>query len=249
MQEEKIKEIISKYTKIPADQIVSHTVIDRTAVASSVLLHRMYADLAKEGLQVNSYLDIKNYGMLLQRLNPGETLHYEEQKPVLPETDLSERDFSGDGQGSIGIDIEQVANMPSVPDFREDKFYSLNFAPSEIAWCILQNNPLISFAGLFAAKEAIVKANNQFKKQPFNKIIIDHLPGGKPIHSGFYLSISHTADLAIAVAAEKNTHTIYPSSAGIAPAKSSSNTSFLYLICITAIILSIIAILITLFKR
>ena len=50
--EEKIRKIISIYTKIPEDLIVAETIIDRTSVSSSILLHRMYGKLANEGFIV-----------------------------------------------------------------------------------------------------------------------------------------------------------------------------------------------------
>jgi phosphopantetheinyl transferase (holo-ACP synthase) len=90
--------------------------------------------------------------------------------------------------------------MPSVNDFREDEFYVMNFTPAEISYAILQPDPLATFAGLFAAKEAIVKSDNTIKNKAFNSIFIDHLPSGKPIYPGFSISISHTPTLAMASA-------------------------------------------------
>ncbi|HTC00741.1 MAG TPA: hypothetical protein VK705_08665, partial [Ferruginibacter sp.] len=148
--EEKIKEIVSLYIKIPANQIVANTVIDRSAVASSILLHRMYAALANEAIVIENYWDVKNFGTLLQRINGAErsfavvsdnTVEY-----VLP---VNESRSSSDG---IGLDVEEINAMPQVNDFREDEFYKMNFTSEEIAYCILQPNSLSSFAGLFAAK-------------------------------------------------------------------------------------------------
>ena len=77
----------------------------------------------------------------------------------------------------------------------------MNFAAAEIAWCILQPDPYSSFAGLFAVKEALVKADGQFRGRAFNSMEIDHSPEGKPLFPGFVISISHAGGLAVAVAA------------------------------------------------
>jgi len=208
--EENIKAIISRYTKIPVEQINSSTVIDRSAVAGSILLHRMYGSLANEGFVVENYFDINNYGILLQRLNGVE---------ISKNTQVAEPEFiiaglyteTGDPAfNGTGIDIENINALPQVNDFREDEFYKMNFTPAEIAYCILQPNALVSFAGLFAAKEAIVKANNAYKNRPFNTIFIDHSPTGQPVYKGFQLSIAHTTELAVAIAT--NIGTASPSS-------------------------------------
>jgi phosphopantetheine--protein transferase-like protein len=222
--EEKIKEIVSLYIKVPATQIVANTTIDRSAVASSILLHRMYAALANEGIVIENYWDVKNFGTLLQRVNgvgnfsaitTNNIVEY-----ILPANE--NQSFSN----AIGLDIEEIKSMPQVNDFREDEFYKMNFTSEEISYCILQSNSLSSFAGLFAAKEAIVKTDNNYLNQPFNNIHIGHLPGGKPVHTAFQISISHTNELAIAVVIPLHADSINTKSSGeILPASTSSTTN------------------------
>ncbi|HEV3326120.1 MAG TPA: hypothetical protein VG052_10965, partial [Puia sp.] len=65
--EEKIKGIVSVFIKLPAEQIGAGTPIDRSALQSSILLHRMYARLAEEGFRVENYANIKVFGDLLQQ--------------------------------------------------------------------------------------------------------------------------------------------------------------------------------------
>jgi phosphopantetheine--protein transferase-like protein len=163
----------------------------------------MYAKLAEEGIVVQNYWEVKSFGALLQQVqvngstngNHSAYTAIEEQQPV--------KDKSG-SNGSVtsgaGIDIEEISSMPKANDFREDEFYKMNFTSAEMAYCILQPDPYASFAGLFAAKEAIVKADNHYKNRPFNTIEIEHLQDGSPAHSGFRLSISHTGQTAVAVA-------------------------------------------------
>ena len=235
--EEAIKNIISQYIKIPAEQITAQTVIDRTGVASSVIIHRMYAQLATKGFIVADYTSVKTFGQLSSILDGKEII-------TAAEAITTEASFSaaGNNESSIGIDVEMISTMPPANDYREEAFYKMNFAPAEIAYCILQPNPVASFAGLFAAKEAIVKADNIYKNKPFHSIVIDHLPTGKPVYPGFQISISHTADTAIAVAVKQNTASPFPLAA------TSGNSTFIAFSAAAALLLSLLTFILFIFK-
>lgn len=241
-----IKNIISLYIKIPADQINTNTIIDRTAVTSSIMLHRMYAHLANENFAVADYWDIKDFGGLQKRIN------VRQDSTATPDISSGKLTVipaaaSEDKQFAIGIDIEQISNMPLVADYREDEFYTMNFAPAEIAYCILQSNSAASFAGLFAAKEAIIKANNFFLNKPFHSIQIVHLPNGKPVHPGFKLSISHTNDMAIAVAIALDTPLV--NTPAIAGPIASNPPAYLYLLVFAAFFLSLFTLFLYFFGK
>lgn len=248
MEEEKIKNIISGYIKIPADDINAHTMIDRLAVANSILLHRMYASLQKEGIMIDNYLDIKTYGSLLERLTgkrkPDVTIINEQVAFNYDEANAANT------SATVGIDIEDIESMPQANDFREDEFYTMNFSSSEIAYCILQPNPLASFAGLFAAKEAIVKANNIYQNKLFNTIIIEHLPGGKPVHTNLQLSISHSSTTAVGIAINSlPSQNIQKSFSTLAIENNTKKFFFLYLLCFIAIFLSVVTIVFCFFNK
>jgi len=236
--EEKIKEIVSIYTKIPVDEIGSSTVIDRTAVSSSIMLHRMYAKLSEQGFSVTDYWDLKNFGSLLQRVN-GQSKSAGEI-PVAVHTSAPDHVRDNHHSSGIGIDIEETDSMPRANDFREETFYKMNFSSSEIAYCILQPDPYASFAGLFAAKEAIVKADNSYKSKGFNRIVIEHSETGKPVHSNFNLSISHTKNISIAVAVRAAVST--PQHQAAFKSKSSDNFSFSFSLVLVSLLLSLISI-------
>lgn len=197
--EDKIKEIVSAFTKIPVGDIGPSTPVDRQAVKSSILLHRMYGRLAEEGLVVEDYLAIKTFSDLLgyrgHKAVNGNGVGAVEQ--VAAEGVMA---AAGGSPGNIGIDIEEVASLPRTHDYRKDAFYTMNFSPSEIAYCVLQPDPYASFAGLFSAKEAIVKADGRLRSRSFNSIGISHGPEGAPFYPGFNLSISHAGGVAVAVA-------------------------------------------------
>ena len=190
--DQKLKELVATYINVPGDQITADTVIDRSKVSSSIVLHRMYAKLAENGYKVDDYWNIKTFGGLLSQNSGG--IAAQEPGKTKPIVDKSATGVS------TGIDIEEISAMPVVDDFREDEFYRMNFSPAEISHCILQNNPYASFAGLFALKEAIIKCDNSFKNRELNSIIIEHSPLGKPKFGNFQVTLSHTDKVAVAMA-------------------------------------------------
>jgi holo-[acyl-carrier protein] synthase len=241
--EERIKEIVSLYTKIPAEQIGISTIIDRSSVNSSITLHRMYAKLAEEGFAVRDYWDIKNFRDLMERAN-GISKNQGEISDTLQTGVPSYSDTSGRVADGIGIDIEEIGAMPETDDFREDAFYKMHFSSSETAYCILQPEPLASFAGLFAAKEAIIKADNNYKKKPFHMIEIEHTEAGKPFHPDFQLSISHTKTTAVAVAISsgQSSFGLHPLLQGQLQGKPARGFSFSNLLVLVSLLLSAFAI-------
>jgi phosphopantetheine--protein transferase-like protein len=213
--EEKLKEIIAGFIRVPAEQIGPATPIDRRAVKSSIMLHRMYAKLAEAGLVVSDYASVKIFGDLaggsLPANAPARTS--ESLSAALP-TAFPD----GDESLSVGVDIESIESLPRVADFRREEFYKQNFTPQEMAWCILQPEPYESFAGLFAVKEALVKADNSLRELPFNQIGVGHSPEGRPVYPGFAISIAHANGTAVAVAARATTN------GPVAPALSLAST-------------------------
>jgi phosphopantetheine--protein transferase-like protein len=240
--QEKIKNIIAPFLKQSVDNIHANIVIDRTAVASSILLHRMYANLAKEGIVVNDYWNIKTFGDLLQKVHVPNT-EMNSTTATIAVNVTAGNNF--ETPISVGIDIEAIGLMPIAVDYRADVFYTANFTDAEIAYSILQPNPLATFAGLFAAKEAIVKADNAYLKIPFNKIAINHIASGKPVFNQFSISIAHANEYATAVAIPAN---LLPSIYHTTPTVVKATTKSLsQTICIFLSIFSFILALIALF--
>src|ERR1700761_8205061 len=199
--EDKVKEIIAGFIKIPPEQIGPSTAIGRTIVGSSILLHRMYAALASEGLVVDNYGNIKVFADLWPAGGGNNSNGSGHVSHVMPNAVYTTGPTNaGTVPTGVGVDIEAIDALPRARDFRTDPFYTMNFTAEETAYCILQPDPYASFAGLFAAKEALVKAAGQYGKKNFNSIEISHNPEGKPLHPGFDLSISHSAGVAVAVA-------------------------------------------------
>lgn len=235
--EEKIKQIIAGFIKVPGEHITADTKIDRSAVGNSIVLHRMYAKLAEEGLQVQNYTEIKTVGALLQQASASNGM----VMASLPAPAMN--GFEKNGNGAVGIDMEIITALPRSNDFREEEFYKMNFSPSEIAYCILQPDPYASFAGLFAAKEAIIKADNAYRNTPFSAIEISHEADGKPVFGDYLLSISHTNDLAIAVAVRSMHHAAQePRNVNIQSSQNAGRpgSAWLWLFCILVSVAALI---------
>lgn len=100
--------------------------------------------------------------------------------------------------GGIGIDIEMVDALPTADDLRAHPFYQDNFTPAELAYCIRQRNVRASLCGLWAAKEAILKAGIVASPGTLRAIEVGHDDTARPTFPGCKLSISHTDIMAVA---------------------------------------------------
>ena len=197
---QKAKEIIATFLKVEPSQINENSLMDGSVIPGSVLLHRMFSKLSEEGYHVINQDKIRTYGDFLVAMN--QNVDTVTMRSVEKQTPKKEKKSVDSSALEVGIDIEDILNMPVVTDFRESKFYSDNFSSKEISYCILQVDPRASFAGKFAAKEAIIKADNAYKSVPFKDIEILNDALGKPSFGSFSISISHTTNQAIAVAVQ-----------------------------------------------
>ena len=107
---------------------------------------------------------------------------------------------------SIGIDVAEVDRFRKKPLDRNVSFYNSIFTPREIKYCLKFVDPYPHFAGIFAAKEAVIKCVRIKCRMTNIEICRDsraqpvlRLRANKNTLT-FDLSISHTEMLAIAVA-------------------------------------------------
>jgi phosphopantetheine--protein transferase-like protein len=202
----KAKKIVATFLKEKEENINESTIIDKTAIQGSVLIHRMYSELRSNGLEINNINDIVTFGDLKQRLIGEEDTSKTEFNTRTSNIDSFDVNVKG---VSIGIDLESPENIPDTSDYFSEQFYKDNFSEREIGYCSSQNNPKICFSGRFATKEAIVKADNSFINTPFNEIEILISECGRPLFQDFNLSISHVNlglnQLSIAIAQKINT--------------------------------------------
>jgi phosphopantetheine--protein transferase-like protein len=97
----------------------------------------------------------------------------------------------------VGIDIQEIKELPDSSDFWEDDFYKSKFTSEEIAYCLTKDNPKQSFSGLYSCKEALIKSDNNLNWENIN---ILHNENGKPIFENYNISISHSGLYSIAIA-------------------------------------------------
>ncbi len=190
--EQSIKEIVAPFLKKEPTEIHKGTSVDNKAVQSSILIHRMYAELSANGFTVDDYSTIRTFGDLMSKLGQAVTDDVAGSNGAV--------DSSRNLKPGIGVDIVHLEQLPDTFDYWEEPFYTENFAKSEIAHCLTKKHPKQSFAGLFAAKEAAIKVNTRLKHMKFNSIVIVIDESGKPSTQDINLSISHTEKTAVAVA-------------------------------------------------
>ena len=111
----------------------------------------------------------------------------------------------------IGIDIEEVARFEN----KTDEFYKRIFTLDEIKYAEKFDKKAERFAGMFCAKEAVMKAISvQIEKMSFQDIEITHAQNGKPVvvlknlvkeifesinAKSVEISVSHTSKTAVAI--------------------------------------------------
>jgi phosphopantetheinyl transferase (holo-ACP synthase) len=115
---------------------------------------------------------------------------------------------------AIGLDRESADNLPSPGDPWSEPFYVENFTRTEIAWCLCQPDPRLSFCGLWCAKEAALKCGREFAGLRPIEIEILHDPQGRPVlrprrarpsgrASDWLLSISLAGRMGVAVCVKR----------------------------------------------
>jgi phosphopantetheine--protein transferase-like protein len=103
----------------------------------------------------------------------------------------------------VGIDIQSVSELISsaaLKDLKGDPELRALFTPREMSYAECRSDPRETLAGIFAAKEAIRKADAAMLQRPFTQIEILPDEQGAPRIAGFAISISHSAGVAIAIA-------------------------------------------------
>lgn len=108
----------------------------------------------------------------------------------------------------LGVDIEEVGNLPRAANFRTHEFYSSQFNDKELSYAMLMPDPYIHLCGMFCAKESLKKSAPDLIYLPMNEIIVSHNSAKRPsigtIHNDinikyqFKVSISHTEKYAVA---------------------------------------------------
>ena len=179
-------------------QILSDDYIISSKHFNSISVDRFTSELRKRGINWNgndvSFSNLFTNNMIENELNTSPT--------IFKKSNFIDENLNANLEiNQIGIDIQEIKELPDVIDYWEDDFYKTKFTSKEIAYCLIKENPKQSFTGLFSCKEAILKSNNGLT---WNEISIDHTENGKPFFNGYQLSISHSGNYAVAIALKLN---------------------------------------------
>jgi len=112
-------------------------------------------------------------------------------------------------QMGLGMDIQEIDELPHTSDFRSDNFYKSHFSPSELATAALKTDPRIHLCGVFCAKEAVKKSHPELLNLRMETIVVSSDEAGKPSISlsedvpnrhkyNFLISITHSGNYAAA---------------------------------------------------
>ena len=112
-------------------------------------------------------------------------------------------DLTVGSMAGIGVDIQQISELfpqdLSAP--KADESLTSIFSLQELSYAESSSDIQQTLTGIFAAKEAIIKACPNNAEPSLPDIEILHQSDGVPTHAGFQLSISHSGNYAVAVAA------------------------------------------------
>ncbi len=121
-------------------------------------------------------------------------------------TDSSPRHVGDLTVGSIagvGVDIQQISELfpqdLSAP--KADESLTSIFSLRELSYAESSPDIRQTLTGIFAAKEAIIKACPDYVTRSLPDIEILQQSDGAPTHAGFLLSISHSGNYGMAIAA------------------------------------------------
>jgi holo-[acyl-carrier protein] synthase len=79
----------------------------------------------------------------------------------------------------LGVDICEIARMERALD-RHPSLRERVFTPEEIAYCDSRARPAESYAGRFAAREAVIKALGGYRGRGWRDISVTRAPTGAP---------------------------------------------------------------------
>ena len=213
-QHDHLRQTVATFLGMESQQIHPALSFAGTRVQGSLARAKLYAALEQHlGVQCQAVFTARTYGELYAAVFETPIAAAEMALPGSGHTGAEVPILYGSpslaGGLTCGIDIEMVDNLPVVPDYWEDPFYTTTFTTSEIAYCLLQANPPMHFAARWCAKEALKKCDPAYSQVAMRQLEVALLPTGVPfLQSAAHgtwerlpvaLSLSHTQHMAAAV--------------------------------------------------
>jgi phosphopantetheine--protein transferase-like protein len=208
MSEMKLRDLLTAILQIQADEISPETSLK--SLDTSLGRTRLRLGLKRIGLQIPPDARPATFSQLekLIRAKPEpDSSETTELQPPL----ASGNSASSTAALKMGLDVQNISELPKTSDHWEHEFYQTTFTKSEVAYALLQPNPGHHLAGFWCAKEALRKCDPAFRNSEFSKIIVSHESDGQPVlfwqdsngvtRLPHAVSISHTEGIASAVVA------------------------------------------------
>jgi phosphopantetheine--protein transferase-like protein len=214
-------QIVSELMEIDSARITSDLPLVGKGMQGSLARTRLDAAIRKRiGIRSPAVYSAKSFGELETAIFTDST---RPQPPSVVTFHSDQPDISSPPI-SCGIDIENVDDLPGTKDYREDDFYKLAFSPTEIAYCLLQENPRMHFAARWCAKEALRKCDAAYLDVEMSAIEMVN-PGsgapylaerlnGKAVRLPFAVSVSHTRSAVVAIVIKAASQLVSPVSEG-----------------------------------
>jgi len=211
---DQIRSVVARFFNVRESEVTEAFVFPTERLQGSVARATLKAALKRlAGVDLPAALTAKTYGELIQ---PSPPLPNAEVTASADAESLSEK-LAGEAGGeplrdapAIGIDIEHSDSLPGSGESWSDPFYVENFTGSEIAHCLRQPDPRLSFCGLWSAKEAVLKCGKEFASLRPKEIEVIHNERGQPAvritsaswqgpTDDYLVSISHSGKTCVAV--------------------------------------------------
>lgn len=201
-KKEEIMTYIADFKDVPLASVNKETPIK----LNSLLFERFVAGLEKQvgiKLPTSELKRAETVGELLVLLDKTPKTSVSKEEELFSATNH----VNNTKNISSGIDIEMVESFRGTVDVQGDSSFKRLFTPSEMAYCMLQEDPPQHFAARFCAKEAIRKCGRIFIDLPYHQIEICHKENGEPYVrilgeelKSVSISLSHTTEFAVASA-------------------------------------------------
>ena len=165
---------------------------------SSAQKARVHSWLIKANIPFNESLLSQKFSVEQLLGGYGDSVKSVQQK--LPNDILQSRAHE-EVSRQIGIDIQRVDELfprGLSSDPKSDQFLTEIFTLKELSYAQSKENPEITLAGIFSAKEAIQKTSNTQRALYEIEILPD--ASGRPTSKGYAVSISHSGNYAVGVA-------------------------------------------------
>jgi len=279
-----LKAIVAELLAVAPDQVGSDRALSGGRLQGSLGRAVLDASIRRKlGVQNKACYTAKTFGELEAALNGNAIATVETTVPMVQQSIApsapkappmfttapvnSPQQSQGNSFAGCGVDIEQIENLPVALDYWSNEFYTTNFTPAEIAYCLTQQSPAPHFAARWCAKEALKKCESSLLDEEMKNIEVVTRADGSPSlrhhangHSTLLphsLSLSHTDRNAVAMVVFASVPPPIPNAPAIAvpspqqvvPEVQPQSRVFEYTCSLLAVALAIIAIAIAALKH